>query len=99
MHHGLNVGAQLPGKFRVTQVALNKLGATPHQMLHTLGPATVDPHVQALLQGETRKAPADEAARAGDQNLHVLLQMQLQASSFKLQVKNGLQALHLRLAA
>jgi hypothetical protein len=42
-------------------------------MLHAFGPATVDPHVQALLQGETRKAPADEAACAGDQNFHVLL--------------------------
>ncbi|MNY08128.1 hypothetical protein D3C86_1409660 [compost metagenome] len=75
VHHGLNVGAQFPGKFRVTQVALNELGATPNQMLHTFGPATVDPHVQALLQGETRKAPADEAACAGDQNLHVVLRI------------------------
>jgi hypothetical protein len=69
-------------------------------MFHTLGPATVDPHIKALLQSETRKASADEAACAGDQNLHVLLQqMQLRASSFKPQVKNGAQALHLQLAA
>ncbi|MGG2024159.1 hypothetical protein AB1J88_29505 [Pseudomonas sp. S8] len=40
-------------------------------MLDAFGPATVDPHVQALLQGETRKASADEAACAGDQNFHV----------------------------
>ncbi|MCY1455981.1 hypothetical protein D9M71_731630 [compost metagenome] len=75
MHHGLDVGTQLACQFRVTQVASDELGATAHQMLHTFGPATVDPHVQALLQGETRKAPANEAACAGDQNLHVLLRI------------------------
>ncbi|MNE94873.1 hypothetical protein D3C80_1928870 [compost metagenome] len=54
-------------------------------MLDTFGPATVDPHVQALLQGESRKAPANEAACAGDQNFHeVFLRIQLRDSSFKL---------------
>jgi hypothetical protein len=56
----------------IIQITLDKLGAAPHQVLDTLGPPPVDPHVQALLQGEARKAPADEAACAGDQNLHVL---------------------------
>jgi hypothetical protein len=85
MHHGLNPGTQVVGQDRIAQVALDELGATAHQVLDTFGPATVDPHVQALLQGESRKAPANEAACAGDQNFHeVFLRIQLRDSSFKL---------------
>ncbi|MNI18779.1 hypothetical protein D3C73_721950 [compost metagenome] len=75
MHHGLDVRAQLARQFRVAQVTLDELGSPAYQMLHALGPATVDPHVQALLQGKTRKAPANEAACAGNQNLHELLRI------------------------
>jgi hypothetical protein len=60
MHHGLDVGTQVTRQLRITQIALDELGAAPHQMLHPFGPATVDPHIQALFQGKTRKASADE---------------------------------------
>ncbi|MNL60203.1 hypothetical protein D3C87_1839980 [compost metagenome] len=75
MDHRFDIPAQVTRQLRVTQVALNELGATAHQMLDTLGPATVDPHVQALFQGKTRKAPANETAGAGNQNLHELLRI------------------------
>nr|BFE90853.1 hypothetical protein GCM10020185_13890 [Pseudomonas brassicacearum subsp. brassicacearum] len=68
MHHRFDIQAQIPGQQRVAQIPLDKLCTATHQVLHALGPATVDPYIQALLQGETREAPADEAARAGDQN-------------------------------
>ena len=72
MNYGLNVAAQVARQIRIIQITLDKLGAAPYQVLDTLGAPPVDPHVQALLQGETRKAPANEAACAGDQNFHVL---------------------------
>jgi hypothetical protein len=73
MDDGLDVVAQGMHPFRITQVALNEFGATPHQMLNALCSTGVDPDAQPLLQGETREASTDEAARAGDQNLHLPL--------------------------
>ncbi|MNQ65251.1 hypothetical protein D3C85_797020 [compost metagenome] len=98
MHHGIDIHAQVAHPLRVGEIALNELCSASNQVFDAFGPAPVDPHVQALLQGEPRKAPANETACAGDQNFHLLLlQMQLQASSHKLQVKNGAQRFTCRL--
>src|SRR5205823_830009 len=70
MHNGLDITAQVAHQVGIVQITLDKLGTTAHQVFHTFSASPVDPHVQALLQGETRKAPADEAACAGDQNFH-----------------------------
>ncbi|MNM35424.1 hypothetical protein D3C81_461180 [compost metagenome] len=75
MHHGFDTLAQTPGQLGVTQIARDELCATLDQMLDPFGTAAADAHVQALLQGETRKAPANEATRAGDQNSHVRLRL------------------------
>ncbi|KPW97630.1 hypothetical protein ALO50_200078 [Pseudomonas syringae pv. cerasicola] len=73
VHHRFHVIAQRPHQIRVSEVALDELGATPDQVLDTFGTTAIDPHAHALLKGKTRKASADEAARAGDQNLHLPL--------------------------
>ncbi|MNO80579.1 hypothetical protein D3C76_717910 [compost metagenome] len=75
MHHRLDPLAQASGQFRVAQVARDKLRAAPHQVLDALGTAPIDPDIEALLQGKTRKASADEAACAGDQNFHLPLRI------------------------
>jgi hypothetical protein len=75
VHHGLNVMAQLANQIRVDQVALNELGPTPYQVFDTFGATPINPNAEPLLQGEPRKAPANKAARAGDQNLHLPLRI------------------------
>jgi hypothetical protein len=70
MHDTVNIKAQVPSQQRVTQIPRDELRPATHQVFNALGPATVDPHIQALLQSETRKAPANEAACAGNQNFH-----------------------------
>ncbi len=73
MHDRFHVIAQCAHQIRIGEVALDKLGTAPDQVLDTFGTTAIDPHAHALLKGKTRKASADEAARAGDQNLHLPL--------------------------
>ena len=67
----------LPGALReFEEDAILSLVAPRHlKMLNALRATAVDPDAQSLLQGKTRKASANEAACAGDQNLHQSLQI------------------------
>ena len=75
MHHHIDIDAQVTHQQAIGQITLDKFSPAPHQVFDTFGPTPADPHVKALLQGKTRKASANKAACAGDQNLHQLLQM------------------------
>ena len=75
MHHGIDIDTQIAHQQAIGQITRDKFSPAPHQVFNTFGPSPADPYVKALLQGRTRKASANKAARAGDQNLHQSLQM------------------------
>ena len=70
VHHHFHIAAEPVHQVRVAQVALNEFGTALGQVLHRFRAAPVDPHRQALFQGKTGEATADETARPRYQNLH-----------------------------
>ena len=75
MHHRIDIDAQIAHQQAIGQIPRDKFSPASHQVFDTFGPTPADPYVKALLQGKTRKASANKAACAGDQNLHQSLQM------------------------
>jgi hypothetical protein len=93
MHHGFDVGTQVAHQFGITQIALDELGAAPHQMLH--------PSARRPLTRTSR--PCSRAKRAKRPPMkplapvtRIFMYCSNAVASFKPQaaVKNDAQALH-----